>query len=165
VGQVTIYGVLDPQSRALVYVGQTTLSAEGRLRQHLADRGKAKNADAPFYEWMRAVCDERGERPIVVTLEACEAEVALYRERFWYGYWRLRGVCLLNRVEPSIPGFGWGLGDRYEAARRWGALRRWQPGYYRWVRRTHPEWTVAAAWGERPRPHREGRRGEASGDV
>jgi len=99
-----------------VYVGQTTLSAEARLRQHLADRGKAKNVDAPFYEWMREVCDERGERPVVVTVEECGAEVALYRERFWYGYWRLRGACLLNRVEPSIPGFGWGLGDRYEAA-------------------------------------------------
>jgi len=63
-----------------------------------------RQADA----WGRAVCDERGERPVVVTVEECGAEVVLYRERFWYGYWRLRGACLLNRVEPSIPGFGWG---------------------------------------------------------
>jgi len=162
-GRVTIYGVLDPRSGALVYVGQTTLSAEGRMRQHLADRGKAKNADAPFYDWMQVVCDERGERPMVVTLEECAPEVALYRERFWYGYWRLRGACLLNRVEPSIPGFGWGLGDRYAEARMWGALRRWQPGYYRWVRRTQPEWTAGEAWRQRPR--REGRTGDVPGAV
>lgn len=38
---VRIYGVLDPRSRALVYVGQTTLSAEARLRRHLMGRGEA----------------------------------------------------------------------------------------------------------------------------
>ena len=127
-GRVVIYGVLDPGSRALVYVGQTRLSGEARLRRHLTGRGE-RYAEAPFYEWLCGVYDERGERPEVVTLEECAGEVAAYRERFWYGYWRLRGACLLNRAEPTIPGFKWGLGERYAAARSWGTLRRWQPGY------------------------------------
>lgn len=76
-GQVTIDGVLDPRRRALVEVGQTTVSAEGRRRQHLADRGKATNAEGPVYGWVRAVCDEGGERPEGVTLEECAAEVAV----------------------------------------------------------------------------------------
>ncbi len=92
-GRVWIYGVLDPRSGALVYVGQTTVSVEARLRRHLTGRGEGDHAEAPFYAWVRAVCDERGERPVAValeecapeavTLEECAPEVAAYRERFW----------------------------------------------------------------------------------
>ncbi len=79
-GRVWIYGVLDPRSGALVYVGQTTVSVEARLRRHLMGRGEADYAEAPFYAWVRAVCDERGERPVAVTREEGAPEVAVTRE-------------------------------------------------------------------------------------
>ena len=65
-GRYLIYGLVDPRTRCLRYVGKTHKRRELRLREHIesAEEGEA----SPVYYWIRQMLDA-GCEPAIFVLE------------------------------------------------------------------------------------------------
>lgn len=91
--EVVIYGLKDPRTGAIFYVGKT-ICIEQRLSWHLTTKrgGRAR------YRW---ICDlkREGLRPELVVLEQCREDNWRERERDWEVKLRKRGEPLTNLAE------------------------------------------------------------------
>ena len=103
--QITIYGLHDPVSQRLRYIGQTKSKLEDRLRGHMRDKGR--NART---RWLRGL-KEQGREPIIRTVEVvkqrsgdCPTLIwarANQRECHWIRSMRRKGNDLLNSRKAS----------------------------------------------------------------
>jgi hypothetical protein len=69
-----IYGLADPNTRQIRYIGKTSQTAEARFSHHLwaAKRGNP----APLYEWIRGL---QPTLPVLVVLQVLEGPVGRVR--------------------------------------------------------------------------------------
>jgi hypothetical protein len=89
---VSIYGLVDPRTNQLRYVGKTKKSLHKRLKNHVQDAR---------YGFKRHVCNWVGEllrlglRPEIFVIEEVAGDWA-EAERFWIAYFRSIGAHLTN---------------------------------------------------------------------
>ncbi len=94
-----IYGIIDPRTLELMYVGKTKHSIEWRLRGH----PKAKN-NSSLVKWMNASITA-GIFPEIFVIEEVDDGDWKEAERFWISYYRTLGCNLLNLTRGGN-GFG-----------------------------------------------------------
>lgn len=92
-----IYGLTDPRSGALRYVGVTKKPLERRLKEHL--RTKENNHRS---HWIRSLLREN-IKPEIFSIEECNRENWQQSERFWIAYFKSIGADLVN---TCFGGFG-----------------------------------------------------------
>lgn len=88
-----VYGLCEPDTGELRYVGKTVCRPEGRFRSHVR---KAYNGTEDLKSaWIRGLID-RGLEPDLIALEVCDPEDVLFYEATWIrGAW-LAGCRLTN---------------------------------------------------------------------
>lgn len=108
----SIYGLADPTTGQLRYVGKTT-KPRRRLDEHIADARRGVNR--PSSHWIRSLL-KKGQRPEIFEIEECGAGTDWEEaEQFWIAYFRSIGCRLLNL---SIGGGSGSLGWRATAEQR-----------------------------------------------
>jgi hypothetical protein len=91
----TIYGLTEPDTKEVRYVGFTFTSVKERLRRHISDSQRnAPNARNRKAGWIRAIL-RRQRKPGVVVLQVgtgnhCAAE------KFWMSLFAATGASLVN---------------------------------------------------------------------
>lgn len=84
---MVIYGLVDPSTGYLRYIGQTTKTAEQRLKTHLANARYGRKTHC--YDWIRQL-RLRCERPVLWVIQGgitIKTELDL-AERAWIAYFR-----------------------------------------------------------------------------
>lgn len=93
-----IYGLLDPRTKELRYIGKTTTTLRDRLNKHMTEaRSKSKNYHKLF--WIRALIEEQLRPEIIEIEEVLDIGVLDDRERYWIAYYRSMGANLVNLTE------------------------------------------------------------------
>jgi hypothetical protein len=119
-----IYGLLDPETRAVRYVGKSCTGLK-RPREHLAplQLRKHKNYKNSWVLSLKA----RGLNPIIRVLEvASDAEALFDLENRWMGFFRAQGADLTNLVESSRGALGWSHDDEAKKKISEASKRRWK---------------------------------------
>lgn len=97
-----IYGLFDPRTGAIRYIGQAT-DAERRLKRHHSD---SRSLDRPIHRWIREL-DQLGLLPILRTFERVADEDGDEAERKAIAGARVVGMADLNVADggagPSCP--------------------------------------------------------------
>lgn len=89
----TIYGLVDPRTGMLRYVGVTRQTVKRRLTDHIK---RSRNGEATYRSnWIRSVLDE-GLEPQTIVLEVTEDRD---REIIWIAFFRSRGCELTNSTD------------------------------------------------------------------
>lgn len=102
---VYIYGLQDPRTGGVCYIGKTT-SVNRRLKQHLACEG----ANAARVAWI-AELEAQGLAPEVLILEECDMETWQAAEIAWIAKGRALGWPLLNITDGGEAG---GRGQKHD---------------------------------------------------
>ena len=89
-GSAVIYGLVDPLTREIRYVGATT-HLHPRLAAHLS----GSSSPPAVRQWLRGLGARRGD-VLAVVLERCAATRKQALERWWIQVLRARGAPLLN---------------------------------------------------------------------
>ena len=89
----TIYGLIDPTTQELRYIGKTTLPLRIRYNRHISDANKVKRYSS---QWVRSVLN-KGYKPDVFVLEEVEGDW-VEAEQFWISYWKALGARLTNHT-------------------------------------------------------------------
>lgn len=92
-GTAVIYGLFDPLTTELRYVGKTLYSVKKRLKQHVFH---TKNS--ALKTWIDDL-GAHGCRPEIAALEVVDSDEWQDAERFWIAYFRSIGANLLNAHE------------------------------------------------------------------
>lgn len=98
----TIYGLADPRTGQLRYIGQTRTSLAQRLSAHIAP--SSLRDPTPRAQWIIELRAQR-RKPEIFEIESVEAAAANEAERFRVGSFRALGCDLLNRsigFSPSL---------------------------------------------------------------
>lgn len=122
--QFLIYGLIDPRTQQLRYVGlHSRGSLEKRLREHLC-RAKA-GFRLHVYDWVRSLLD-RGQCPEIVQLESVGSFTELTEAESWHiQMWRSLGCDLTNLTDG---GEGcWGYRHTEESKAKMSLLKRGRP--------------------------------------
>lgn len=103
-----VYGLIDPITGRLRYVGKCMDGAARRLKRHVTEaRGRRSEARSHRNRWIRSILDE-GKTPEVVVIERVrEAAELSSAERFWIAYYRKQGFNLVNATDggDGAPGY------------------------------------------------------------
>lgn len=95
-----VYGLVDPTSSAICYIGYTSCTPEKRLGEHLEFARKSRSVSEKNI-WLRSLQDE-GKKPDIVILQIFEdAKDALLSEREWIERGYASGWPLLN-IEYAV---------------------------------------------------------------
>lgn len=97
-----IYGLTDPRSGDIRYVGQT-VSLDLRMRSHATCAERGDRPNSPRNRWLSDLVSA-GLVPGFVVLEECLLGEAHERERFWYDKLRGSGANLVNGKSPTMSG-------------------------------------------------------------
>lgn len=101
-GAVEIYGLIDPGTGALRYIGKANNSHK-RLASHIRD---SRRRSTPVYAWIRKLADF-GLEPDLLVLSICGDESWQWEERRLIASARSQGLRLLNVAdggdEPHCP--------------------------------------------------------------
>lgn len=89
-----IYGMIDPRTQELRYVGRTTKTLEKRLKDHLRDARDLRD-NAPRFPWIRELL-ALVLQPEIFLLEEVPISEMQECEGYWIGYFRYIGANLLN---------------------------------------------------------------------
>lgn len=92
-----VYGLVDPQTKEIRYVGQTTKTLEERLNQHLKPFNLQENC--PKNIWLKKLL-KKGLKPEIVMLEKGKAFDLSRLEMKWIEHYRNQDCGLTNRY-PS----------------------------------------------------------------
>ena len=96
-----IYGLFDPRTGQLRYIGRTISSVSSRLAAHLAD---ARRKALPKSGWIREM-REGGLAPEIEILETCSSKEDLHEAERWHiQYWISLGCDLTNVRSGGGPG-------------------------------------------------------------
>lgn len=90
VGSVSIYGLFDPRSETIRYVGKS-IDPKIRLLHHIRHSRSNTHKNA----WLKSLCRD-GLVPLVEVLETCSDENWQEAERFWIAYLKMIGCPLTN---------------------------------------------------------------------
>ena len=93
-GVVTIYGLVDPETGQLRYVGKTKASLNVRLRAHISDAGRDRK-NIPRFCWINKLM-KTGVTPEIIEIEAVSKGEWQEAERHWIEVMRWLGCNLLN---------------------------------------------------------------------
>lgn len=115
---ILIYGLVDPTSDELRYIGQTSRPTQ-RLGQHL--RTARQRSNLHVAAWIRGLLD-REARPEIVPIEKCDRADADDSEQFWIEYFRSLGCRLTNRSIGGKAPRGWHHSEEQKA--KWRRERR-----------------------------------------
>jgi Helix-turn-helix domain/NUMOD3 motif len=97
----TIYGLYDPRTDELRYVGKTMQAIEVRLRAHL--KPSTVLAKTHLYNWIRSLLNQ-GLRPLIKPIEVVPCERQDEAECWWIAYHREQGADLVNYTEGGTGG-------------------------------------------------------------
>jgi len=104
-GKVKIYGLVDPDSGLVRYVGKTELTLKRRLYYHIYDLDKCSNIHKK--NWFNKLLDD-GKKPEIILID----EVEFDGWKFWEGYWISQFKTWgFNLVNYSSGGDGWSSDD------------------------------------------------------
>jgi len=94
-----IYGLQDPRSQAIRYVGRTK-NLRRRMYEHLASARKGSWRYSRCYcaNWIKSLI-ESGVQPQAVILEVCDESTVLLREQVWIASARTGGWSLTNLTD------------------------------------------------------------------
>lgn len=92
----TIYRILDPQSRLVVYVGQTVQPLEKRLGQHMKKAYDLSTEHIPWYVYLRKLSRAETKPIIERIVETIEGPDADTTERRWINHYRRTNPNLFN---------------------------------------------------------------------
>ncbi|MBA1141754.1 hypothetical protein [Mesorhizobium neociceri] len=109
----TIYGLVDPLTNELRYVGKTVKRLPQRLVDHICAAKRTKNK-RHCLAWIAGLL-LAGRAPEIFELEIVQAgECWVEAEQFWIGYWRFVGADLCNRTigGEGVPGHRQSLEQR-----------------------------------------------------
>jgi hypothetical protein len=98
----TIYGLYDPRTDELRYVGSTTHTLAERRAGHMSDV-YGSNPDRRKAFWLRELVD-LGLKPVIKAIESVPQDRREIRELFWIRHFKAKGCELTNRK---------GMGDTY----------------------------------------------------
>lgn len=103
--QVVIYGLVDPRTNQLRYIGQTRRKLEKRLSQHItaAKRGTSLHSSA----WIRGLVDGGLSPECFVVETLYNQDDANSAEQFWIEYFKFIGCDLVNRAIGGGQVRGW----------------------------------------------------------
>lgn len=87
----TIYGIIDPTTAHVRYVGYTSLSPAARLKRHLQSAFNEKSK-LPVHRWLRSLAIT----PQIIVLESGDDASWHYREKWWIAHFRLLNPRMLN---------------------------------------------------------------------
>ena len=90
---VTIYSLIDPDSRKIRYIGQTRVGLVDRLRGHIHNALKFSHTRKS--KWIQSLADI-GLKPEIVSIEKTDENNCDDREDYWICYYRSLGYNLLN---------------------------------------------------------------------
>jgi|ERR1035438_2816573 hypothetical protein len=105
-----IYGVCDPQTGELRYVGQTRRSLDSRAKEHLK-HARLRTYDTWLCHWIRSVSC----RPKFIILEQGSPDLNA-GERHWISWARERGSRLCNHTDGGRGISGWHHTDKAKKA-------------------------------------------------
>jgi len=94
----SIYGLDDPETQQLRYIGKTARGLEVRLRQHLRDCRPSHRVN-----WIQSL-RARGLMPGIFEIESVSDEQADGAERFWIAYFKYIGADLTNGTDGGEGG-------------------------------------------------------------
>jgi hypothetical protein len=116
-----IYALADPNTHEVKYVGQTSTTAEARLRHHLG--AAQRNVRKPVYDWIRALAPAK---PIVVILQTVEYGIVP------------RGDGPTSRYETTAAAAETKWMKRFERSRLFNSINRNSVAYRRLVNSENP---------------------------
>lgn len=96
-----VYGLIDPVTREMRYVGATTVGMKrprGHLRPSIYD-GPGRHRELHLYCWIRSVVASGGLPEIVVIEYAADDESPFNLEMGWVSYFRGIGCRLTNETD------------------------------------------------------------------
>jgi hypothetical protein len=77
-----IYGLVDPRTNEIRYVGKTKRTLRVRLRAHINDRPKSNTYKHNWINQLKQINLE----PIIIELELCDENTWIEREKYWISY-------------------------------------------------------------------------------
>lgn len=92
----SIYGLLDPITNELKYIGQTRKDLKTRLDLHWKDRHQKKYANNYHGKWMRDIEVLYKTRPSIILIESVDDKDLNDKERFWVDFHLKEGKNLTN---------------------------------------------------------------------
>ena len=93
-----IYGLDDPETQQLRYVGKTTRNLSQRLRDHLKDKRRCHRVN-----WIKNLT-VRGLQPGIFEIESVLDRQANEAEKFWIAYFQYIGADLTNGTSGGTGG-------------------------------------------------------------
>lgn len=148
-----VYGLTDPRTGEIRYVGETVRAAAVRFSQHKTTA--SKQTTPPVNAWIRGLLNE-GSAPTLIELEAFESVQDMHDgECFWIGYMRSLGANLLNISEGGSTRTGYR--HSAETRARWSRERRGEKAGNYGKRRTPEQKAMFSAitkarWQRTPHP-------------
>ena len=106
--EILIYGLLDPRTNQVRYIGKTIEPLRRRLKSHIV----ARACKYPVNRWVKKLYDA-GLRPEIFEIEAIAGNWQEV-EQFWIAYFKFLGADLLNLA----PGGDWAPRDNGANQRR-----------------------------------------------
>lgn len=102
----TTYGIVDPRTHRIIYIGQTN-NYERRQKEHrMAHRTRGRSKKGSLQHWLKGL-NRAGDKPRFIKLEEVEGEEAsLASELEWIEKLSAAGVPLLNRWEEHREAIG-----------------------------------------------------------
>lgn len=97
----TIYGLRDPETNLIRYVGQTQCIPGDRLNQHVIRTQYGHEKNKMKAEWIGGLL-AKGKRPALVVLEECGSKELNERERYWIKHFRSEGIELVNTTRTHV---------------------------------------------------------------
>ncbi len=101
--KVYIYGLVDPRTEQIRYVGQTK-DIKRRLRNHLNDAKRGVKSHK--HSWIRKLLVEK-VKPKITVIEKCNSRNADEREEYWIVYYRETEAGLTNQTDGGYGARGY----------------------------------------------------------
>lgn len=111
-GFTNIYGLVDPSTNSLRYVGKTVKTIEHRLRQHINSARAVKLQRVS--RWIRGLL-LRDVLPEAFLIETCLTSDWVESEQFWIAYYRSIGCDLVNSTNGGEGCVGFKHSDEVKA--------------------------------------------------
>lgn len=100
--EAIIYGLIDPLTQQLRYVGRTIQPLAIRLRQHI-ETSKRKKSMSGKCQWIRSLL-RVGVKPEIFEIERVTLKASPEAEGTWIAYFRYIGAALLNEQSHNVGG-------------------------------------------------------------